>query len=164
MVAYHGGETELSDTSPETLEKFQQHPWNEGLAATASGPHLGVWGNVADVSRKIADGSETRSFGTAQMQEAAFALPGTEVQPGVPVEHIANPWGGDVLLHSQPHGEDADPRFNPQADPSHFSYNEVQNPEWDKVGGHLNGQPVTYGDVLRTLNKARTERLRGTNA
>ena len=127
---------------------------------------------VSDVSRKYGVNDDIRGIGVKNAQEAAFALRGTPVTAeGHKIEDIANPWGGDVLLHMSDFGKnDVDPRFHPQrASEGHtsnvFSLNEVENPEWHTVAGYTHDSegkevPHTYGDVLRTINRGRTMRLR----
>lgn len=127
---------------------------------------------VSDVSRKHPVDADVRKLGVTNAQEAAFALPGTPVTAeGHPIENLANSWGGDVLLHMGNFGSnDVDPRFQPQRaseglTSNTFSLNEVENPEWKTVGGYTHsadGTPIahTYGDVLKTINRGRTMRLR----
>jgi len=162
MVSHYGAETEVPEATPEALKGFYEDPTNASLAEKAANPTLGAWGSgpsVLDVSQKIESPQAARATGVREKQEALFALRGTEVMPGLKAEDVANPWGAEVLLHSQLHGPDADPKFRPNR--RLFTANEVENPEWEKTQGELNGEPVKYGDILRALNKARTERLRG---
>lgn len=163
MVSHEGAETVVPKATPEVLQEF--HKQHAATAAMGGKPYLGAWQSdsgdsvTLDVSRKIDTPKEAREFGVANKQEAAFALPGTKVMPGVKAEDIANPWGALVNFHSQLKGVDADPGYNRTGDS--FTKNEVENADWDKQQGELGGKPVSYRDLMTNLNKARTERLRG---
>jgi len=75
--------------------------------------------------------------------------------------------GGDVLFHTADLGKnDSDPRYRPGAldmagGKGSFTRNQYANKDWKKVGGTLNGKPVNYESVLRTINENRTNRMRG---
>lgn len=161
MASYEGAEKPVEEATPEVLKGYHSDPENQEMAASHPDPYLGAWGanpTTLDVSRKIEDPKEARDFGNENNQEALFALRGTEVQPGVKAEDVANPWGANVLLRSHLEG-DSDPRYQRHGDL--FSAYEVENPDWDKVVGEHNGQPVTAGEVLRNLNRARVMTARG---
>jgi hypothetical protein len=104
-------------------------------------------------------------MGVSEHQEAAYALPHTPVsRTGATV----GPHGGDVLFHTADLGKnDVDPNYQPGAQDmksgrGSFTKNQYANKDWDKVGGTNAGEPVSYGEVLRTINKNRVTRLRGT--
>jgi len=174
MVAAEGAEEKLpKKISGKDISKFMAK--HSGLADTMpSTAYSGFWGGgrgtTADVSTKISRADEAREYGNAQKQEAAFALPGTEVQPDTKIEDVANPWGGDVLLNMRQHGL-ASLGTTPE-NPEHWGDHEVQNESWNEVGGKSRirvgrgegplkrAKNVTLEDVYRQINKGRADRLR----
>lgn len=107
MVADHGSETRSSSETPTAgeIQNFADQQW-----PNVSGDHrahLGVWGNVMDVSRKVSVGSEARTRGREHLQESAYAL-GSESSPkGTPTrisatentDTLHRPYGAEVLLN-----------------------------------------------------------------
>ena len=186
MVGVEGGEQKLSGKiTPEKIEKFKAE--NEPLAtAQDHRAYLGFWGarpTTADVSVKATTGEEARKIGIDNKQEAVYALPKTEVRPGVLVEQLngSGEYGSDILLHTRNLGAtETDPNYRTPENPNHFSNYEVSNPDWDKVMGttrhrfnHSIGHrdpslpplkrsvPMTLGAHLRWQNYLRAQELRG---
>jgi hypothetical protein len=187
MVGQQGSEERLS--APVTSGQIDVYRAMNAHKARHPESYLGFWQTdprtvVGDVSRRVSTGMEARNMGAEHRQEAAFALPGTVVnaggKSGTKIEDVANSWGGDVLLNTNRISEatEADPRYARTADANSFNLNEVQNPEWSTVGGQTgqrkqrggsrtpggkplkNPRPVSYEDVLRTINRGRTNVLR----
>jgi hypothetical protein len=157
MVAKEGAEYPIEGSlSASTIDEFKEE--HGDLAAATKGAHLGVWGSenpTLDISMKVSNHNQAKSVGRKNRQEAAYALPGTSVAPNVTL-----PKGGDVLLNTSDLGKnDVDKEYRSTG--KSLSKNEYQNPDWDEVGGTQEGKPVTYGDVLRTINRNRVNRQRG---
>ena len=169
MTAFDGAEkrTPLPATA-EQLSSYQAE--HASKVKNNAGAFHGAWKNepehyTQDLSVQVKTPKEAQSMGVSEHQEAAYALPHTPVsRTGATV----GPHGGDVLFHTADLGKnDVDPNYQPGAQDmkggrGSFTKNQYANKDWDKVGGHLNGQPVSYGEVLRTINKNRVARLRGT--
>jgi len=106
MVAQHGAETRTPEapTSGDIQEFADRH---YPSVINAPNAHLGVWGNVMDVSAKVSIGADARRAGRQHLQEAAYAL-GSESSPsGTPTrisatettDSLNRPYGTDVLLN-----------------------------------------------------------------
>jgi hypothetical protein len=170
MVGIAGGEEHHDELTPDVLANFKAK--HENLAAEQSyQPHLGAWANsktgqhTLDVSVKVPDAETARKLGVENKQEAIFALPGTEVQPGKKIEDVANEWGGDILLHTK--------EYNTKTpkDPAHFGDAEVENASWKApTDSYGNAFPesvakrqalgIDRGMLLRARNRATTRKLR----
>ena len=112
---------------------------------------------------QVSTPKESQKMGENEKQQAAYALPGSRVSSRG--HHLKE--GGDVLFHTGDLGKnDSDPRYRPGAldmagGKGSFTRNQYANKDWKKVGGTLNGKPVNYESVLRTINENRTNRMRG---
>lgn len=215
MVAQHGAETRTEDTpSAGDIQEFADRHYPS--VVNAPNAHLGVWGNVLDVSAKQSVGSDARRAGREHLQEAAYAL-GTEsgkptrISSTETTDSLNRPYGTDVLLNMlrTPKAEREAPRvvgvggprmrtttqvpkrpdedtpiYRDMADPSvqadpawarsananDFNLNEVDNDAWSMTNrenpriAHPNedrSRRTTLGDVLRTVNRGRTQEARG---
>ena len=101
-------------------------------------------------------------MGIAEKQKASYGTPKTRTS----VRGHNMGGGGDVLLHTADLGKnDVDPRYRPGAldtpGEGSFTRNQYQNKDWKKKAGTLNGKPVNYESILRTINENRVERMRG---
>ncbi|NBT46489.1 MAG: hypothetical protein EBT07_01545 [Actinobacteria bacterium] len=134
---------------------------NAPVAASIPNPSHGVWGTTQDVSVQAETPNRASSIGEPTGEQASFGLPRSRVSAR---GHNMGA-GGDVLLHTADLGKnDTDPRYRPGAldEPGRgsFTRNQYQNKDWEKSLGTLNGQKITYGDVLRTINKHRAAKKR----
>lgn len=164
MTALPGGEhTSPGGISAKDVTNFRAK--HAGLAAdyAAEGHQVahGAWGDTQDVSVKAPTPNAARKIGQSRGEMASYALPGTRVSSRG--HHVKE--GGDVLLHTGSLGKnDSDPRYQPgkldTPGKGSFTRNEYQNKDWNKVGGTLNGKPVSYGDVLKKVNDNRAEKVR----
>ena len=140
------------------------------LASQSDATVHGVWKNPAtpevadqDLSVQKSTPKEAQAMGIAEKQKASYALGGTRVSRR---GHFVGGYGGDVLLHTADLGKnDVDPRYRPGAldtpGQGSFTRNQYQNKDWKKKAGTLNGKPVNYESILRTINENRVERMRG---
>lgn len=106
MVAQHGAETRTSEapTSGDIQEFADRH---YPSVINAPNAHLGVWGNVMDVSAKVSIGADARRAGRQHLQEAAYALGSESSSSGTPTrisatettDSLNRPYGTDVLLN-----------------------------------------------------------------
>ena len=140
------------------------------LASQSDATVHGVWKNPAtpevadqDLSVQKSTPKEAQAMGIAEKQKASYALGGTRVSRR---GHFVGGYGGDVLLHTADLGKnDVDPRYRPGAldtpGEGSFTRNQYQNKDWKKKAGTLNGKPVNYESILRTINENRVERMRG---
>lgn len=109
MVARPGTEERVS--TPPTGEEIQDYADRHYPSVAGDrNAHLGVWGNVLDVSTKKPVGRDARVAGREGLQEAAYAL-GSESSPeGTPTrisstentDTLNRPRGADVLLSLGP--------------------------------------------------------------
>lgn len=164
-----GGAEETTPTiDAEKLDTYQKK-YTEKAAGVPGALH-GAWETPAGITQDVSVVAETpnkaKAIGVPIGEEASYALPHTPVNStGAKV----GKYGGDVLLHTADLGaNDVDPHYRPGAldmkgGRGSFTKNQYKNKDWDKVGGELNGQPVTYGDVLKQINKGRAERIRNQN-
>ena len=138
-----------------------------GKAAKIKGSLHGAWENdgqtTQDVSVNAKTPNQANAIGVPIGEEASYALPHTPVnKKGAKV----GKYGGDVLLHTGDLGKnDVDPNFQPgtldmKDKKGSFTKNQYKNKTWDKVGGTDKGEKVTYGDVLRKINKNRAMAIR----
>lgn len=127
----------------------------------------GAWETPAGFTQDVSVVAETpnkaKAIGVPIGEEASYALPHTPVnRKGAKVGSK----GGDVLLHTADLGvNDVDPNYQPGAldmkdGKGSFTKNQYANRGWKKVAGRNNGEKVTYGDVLKVINKNRAERIR----
>ena len=140
------------------------------LASQSDATVHGVWKNPAtpevadqDLSVQKSTPKEAQAMGIAEKQKASYALGGTRVSRR---GHFVGGYGGDVLLHTADLGKnDVDPRYRPGAldtpGAGSFTRNQYKNKDWKKKAGTLNGKPVNYESILRTINENRVERMRG---
>lgn len=140
------------------------------LASQSDATVHGVWKNPAtpevadqDLSVQKSTPKEAQAMGIAEKQKASYALGGTRVSRR---GHFVGGYGGDVLLHTADLGKnDVDPRYRPGAldtpGAGSFTRNQYKNKDWNKKAGTLNGKPVNYESILRTINENRVERMRG---
>ena len=107
MVADHGSERRSSGDTPtgSEIQDYADEAWPQ--VSSDREAHLGVWGNVMDVSRKVGIGAEARKRGREHLQEAAYAL-GSESSPAKKPTRISatentdtlnRPYGTEVLLN-----------------------------------------------------------------
>jgi hypothetical protein len=172
MVAVEGGEH--TTDGPVTAADIEAHKeTHQDLAESVNPAVHGVWGQTLDVVTKVPSIKKAKSMGVGERQESVWALPKTNLGAGA---ESPGPYGTEVLMHTGDLGEgDPNPEFRPGK--RKFSKNEYDNPEWERQAGRKparnkkgeivtdkNGKVVTesvsYGDVLRTINRGRTERLR----
>ena len=167
MTAFAGAEKTLPLPAKEadiTSFKEKNKPAVEGNAAAVHGAWKYPEGHYTqDLSVQVPTPKESQKMGENEKQQAAYALPGTRVSSRG--HHLKE--GGDVLFHTGDLGKnDSDPRYRPGAldmagGKGSFTRNQYANKDWKKVGGTLNGKPVNYESVLRTINENRTNRMRG---
>jgi hypothetical protein len=167
MTAFSGAEKTLPLPAKEadiTSFKEKNKPAVEGNAAAVHGAWKYPEGHYTqDLSVQVPTPSASQKMGEDEKQQAAYALPGTRVSSRG--HHLKE--GGDVLFHTGNLGKnDSDPRYRPGAldmagGKGSFTRNQYANKDWKKVGGTLNGKPVNYESVLRTINENRTNRMRG---
>jgi hypothetical protein len=177
MTAFDGAEkpTQLPIKAADIADYRQAH---HELASSHSGAVHGIWKNpetpgVADqdLSVQVKTPKDAQSMGIAEKQKASFALPKTRVSNRGhnvtgSLDEEGKPTGGDVLLHTADLGKnDTDPRYRPGAldtpGEGSFTRNQYKNKDWNKTAGTLNGKPVKYEQVLRTINENRVARMRG---
>jgi len=139
------------------------------LASKSDSTVHGVWKNPAtpevadqDLSVQKETPKEAQQMGIDEKQKASYGMPKTRTS----VRGHNMGGGGDVLLHTADLGKnDVDPRYRPGAldtpGQGSFTRNQYQNKDWKKKAGTLNGKPVNYESVLRTINENRVERMRG---
>ena len=101
-------------------------------------------------------------MGIAEKQKASYGT--SKTRTSVRGHNMGG--GGDVLLHTADLGKnDVDPRYRPGAldtpGEGSFTRNQYQNKDWKKKAGTLNGKPVNYESILRTINENRVDRMRG---
>ena len=136
-------------------------------ASKVEGALHGAWENddktTQDVSVTAKTPNQANAIGQPIGEEASYALPHTPVnKKGAKV----GKYGGDVLLHTGDLGKnDVDPNYQPgtldmKGGKGSFTKNQYQNKDWNKVGGTDKGEKVTYGDVLRKINKNRAMAIR----
>ena len=167
MTAFSGAEKTLPLPAKEediTSFKEKNKPAVEGNAAAVHGAWKYPEGHYTqDLSVQVPTPKESQKMGENEKQQAAYALPGSRVSSRG--HHLKE--GGDVLFHTADLGKnDSDPRYRPGAldmagGKGSFTRNQYANKDWKKVGGTLNGKPVNYESVLRTINENRTNRMRG---
>jgi hypothetical protein len=167
MTAFSGAEKTLPLPAKEediTSFKEKNKPAVEGNAAAVHGAWKYPEGHYTqDLSVQVSTPKESQKMGENEKQQAAYALPGSRVSSRG--HHLKE--GGDVLFHTADLGKnDSDPRYRPGAldmagGKGSFTRNQYANKDWKKVGGTLNGKPVNYESVLRTINENRTNRMRG---
>lgn len=148
------------------------------LASQSDATVHGVWKNPAtpgvadqDLSVQVSTPKDAQAMGIAEKQKASFALPKTRVSNRGhnvtgSLDEEGKPTGGDVLLHTANLGKnDVDPRYRPGAldtpGEGSFTRNQYKNKDWNKTAGTLNGKPVNYESILRTINENRVDRMRG---
>lgn len=130
----------------------------------------GGWNNAGvvsqDVSLKVTDPNKAVSIGHAGIQEAIFGLGGTHPEQG--------DWGNNVLINMRsdnpaarltgvPHPDVSGlPEGADSGSYSTLGVNEVQTDDWKAAypGTSLNGNPISIGDVLRTINQGRVAKAR----
>ena len=132
------------------------------VAASIPNSSHGVWGTSQDVSVQAETPNRASEIGELPGEQASFGLPRSRVSAR---GHNTGKNGGDVLLHTADLGNnDTDPRYRPGAldEPGRgsFTRNQYANKDWEKSVGTLNGQKITYGEVLRTINKTRAAKKR----
>ncbi len=139
------------------------------LASQSDATVHGVWKNPAtpgvadqDLSVQVSTPKDAQAMGIAEKQKASYGTPKTRTS----VRGHNTGGGGDVLLHTADLGKnDVDPRYRPGAldtpGEGSFTRNQYQNKDWKKKAGTLNGKPVNYESVLRTINENRVNRMRG---
>jgi hypothetical protein len=139
------------------------------LASKSDSTVHGVWKNPAtpevadqDLSVQKETPKEAQQMGIDEKQKASYGMPKTRTS----VRGHNMGGGGDVLLHTADLGKnDVDPRYRPGAldtpGQGSFTRNQYQNKDWKKKAGTLNGKPVNYESILRTINENRVDRMRG---
>jgi len=167
MTAFSKAEKTLPLPAKEediTSFKEKNKPAVEGNAAAVHGAWKYPEGHYTqDLSVQVKTPKESQKMGETEKQQAAYALPGSRVSSRG--HHLKE--GGDVLFHTANLGKnDSDPRYRPGAldmagGKGSFTRNQYANKDWKKVGGTLNGKPVNYESVLRTINENRTNKMRG---
>jgi len=135
---------------------------NESIASAIPNSAHGSWKTTQDVSIKTKTPVSAMMIGIPLGEEASYALPNTRVSIR---GHRAGPKGADVLLHTADLGvNDVDPRYQPGTldipAAGSFTRNQYKNADWAKTAGYNAGSPVTYGDLLRVINKNRAMRQR----
>lgn len=162
MTAISGSEDTNNgkEVSATDIGNFQKK--NEEKASSLAEPVHGVWGTTQDISVQAKSPKAAETIGKPTGEEASYGLAKTRTSNR---GHNMGK-GGDVLLHTADLGKnDVDPRYRPGAldiseKEGSFTRNQYQNKDWDKVGGTNNGKKVTYGDVLKKINKNRAMRVR----
>jgi hypothetical protein len=160
-----GAEVTTPDIDADQLTAYQKQ-FSEKAAGVEGSMH-GAWKTPGGITQDVSVVTETpnkaKALGIPIGEEASYALPHTPVnRKGAKVGKN----GGDVLLHTADLGEnDVDPNYRPGAldmkgGRGSFTKNQYANKDWNKVAGEHKGEKVTYGDVLKKINKNRAERIR----
>lgn len=218
MVSDYGSEKRAKGSSP-TADEISSYV-DEHYETASRDPQaaFGAWGNTMDVSRRVTGGArEARVRSRQNLQEAAYALPGTPLGRGNTPESLGREYGADVLMNlgrtpkaereaapvvgvdgprkrtttQVPKRPDSEtPIYRDMADPSvqadatwarssspnEVNYNEVDNDAWSMTNrnnprsarpsnnytvGRDDRRRENLGDVLRTINRGRTNEVRG---
>lgn len=217
MVSDAGVEEKSKGKTPEPHEISTFIDKHYDRASRDPQAAAGFWGENMDVSRRYAVGTQARRESRTNLQEAAYALPKTNLGGGKTPESLGREYGADVLMNmgrtpkaereaprvvgvdgprmrtttQVPKRPDAEtPIYRDMADPSvqadkewarssnpnDFNYNEVDNDAWSMTNRN-NPRQVrqksnfnvareekrrdNLGDVLRVINKGRTNEARG---
>lgn len=218
MVSDYGTEKKAAGKYPTAGEITDFIDEHHDAASKDPQAAFGAWDGTMDVSRRVTGGArEARVRSRENMQEAAYALPGTPLGQGRTPESLGREWGADVLMNMgrTPKAEREAPRvvgvdgprkrtttqvpkrpdvetpiYRDMADPSvqadkdwarsdnpnEFNYNEVDNDAWSMTNRNNRRQARetsnfnvaredkrrdNLGDVLRVINRGRTNEVRG---
>jgi hypothetical protein len=99
MVSDYGAETKAAGKNPTAGEISDFIGEHYDRASKDPEAAFGAWDGNLDVSRRVSTGAEARRRGRQNLQEAAFALPTTQLGSGRTPESVNREYGADVLLN-----------------------------------------------------------------
>jgi hypothetical protein len=99
MVSDYGAEKTSAGATPSPNEISDYVDTHYDSASKDPQAAAGFWGNTMDVSRRVSIGAEARRRGRENLQEATYALPGTQLGSGRTPESVNREDGADVLLN-----------------------------------------------------------------